>query len=117
MRNPPPRRLPPPSHGFRIYLDDAKDGHHTPPGAPTPQHASSEPIALYRVEERATTASTRRGDVVALGLYVHAGVAAGGAEKILEEATKAKTHQGRAAVGAPMKILGFWGVGSRGTGL
>lgn len=99
-----------PPHSFRIYLDDAKDGHHIPPGTTTPQRASPEPIALYRVEERAGATSTRRGgDVIALGLYVYAGVDSTGEEKILAEATRAKTQQGRAALGAPMKTISFWG--------
>ncbi|CAD6589902.1 MAG: hypothetical protein ASARMPREDX12_004072 [Alectoria sarmentosa] len=99
-----------PPHSFRIYLDDAKDGHHIPPGTTTPQRASPEPIALYRIEERAGVISTSRGgDVVALGLYVHAGVDTIGEEKIVAEATRAKTQQGRAAFGAPRKFIGLWG--------
>lgn len=70
-------------------------------------------MALYRVEE--SWPEGRRGEIVALGLYVYAGVDFGNEEgrvrKILEEATQVKIHQGRAPMGARMMFMGIWGGG------
>lgn len=70
-------------------------------------------MALYRVEEHSPEG--RRGDVIALGLYVYAGVDLGSEEgqarNILEEATQVEIHQGRAPVGARMMFMGIWSGG------
>ena len=109
-----------PSHSFRIYLDDTKDGYYIPTGDTAQQQqqqqeqrqsTTSEPIALYRVEERSSSGG-RRGEIVALGLYVHSGAEGCGEEqihRICVEATRIKMDQGRAAVGAPMKTVGLLG--------